>query len=229
MDDEPMTMLAVGSMALTAVGTGISATGTLASGSASQQAGLMAASSDLNAGVITATAQQQGGEIAERIAEVQAKQLDQNAGTTRAQAQRQAFDLKTQTRLALSTLQARASGSGLSATGSTPIAIARSIGARGAYLSLTAMANGENTARGLEDQAYATRMSGAAAKYGGELAAYGTIKGAQSSAQADIFKGNAAKTGSEYAAWGTLASGTGTALSNFGKVMYPTPTGRPGV
>jgi hypothetical protein len=270
---DPMTMMAAGSLALGVVGAGVSAAGTLGAGNASQQAAQMSAAATKNAGELTAQAQETtgelsaraqettgelsaraqetGGAIAKRISDVQAKQLEQNAGTTRAQGQRQAFDLNSQTRLALSTLRARAAGSGLSATGASPIAVARQIGSRGTYLSLTAMANGEISARGLEDQAFATHMSGEAQKYGADVGALGTRygatvgalgtrtgskmsafaarAGAEASAAADLFKGDAAKTASQFAAAGTLASGLGSSLSNFGKVMYPTPTGKAGV
>lgn len=225
---DPATMM-IASVGLGVAGAGISAIGTLGSGDAAAQAGEMSAAATRNAGAITAAAQESGGALAQKAAEYRAEQLDQNATTTRAQSQRQAFDLNQQTRLALSTLRARSAGSGLASSGSTPVEISSQIGSRGAYLSLTAMANGENTARGLEDAAFGERFSGAAAKYGGELAAYGTRAGSEAQAQADVFKGNAQQDASQWAAAGTLASGAGSAFGNYAKFAYPTTSGRAGV
>lgn len=228
-DPISMTTLAAASMAATVAGSGISAVGQLGAGEAANTAAQMSATATRNAAAITAAAQEQGGALSQEQSEFQAEQLDQNAATTRGQSQRQAFDINNQARLALSTLRARASGSGLSATGETTSAVAGSIGQRGSYLSLTAMANGENTARGMEDQAYGARLTGAIANYGGQLAALGTRSGADATAAGDIFKGQAAQTASEFGAAGTLASGIGTATSNYGKVMFPTSTGKAGV
>lgn len=264
--------LKAGGVAAGLAGTDISAKGTIAAGEAAQQAGQMAATADineadlssdaaltssklasdaaLNSSQLTATAQEEGGQFAEEGAEFEAGELTQNASTTRAQAQRQAFDIDQQTRLALSTLRARASGGGLSATGETNVATAGQIGARGAYQALGVMAAGENTARGLEDEATAALITGAATKYGADLTALGTRYAGNAASVADLYsgdstsvaalykgsadaaaaiqQGNAALQAAQSKADATVASGIGSAMTNIGSIIYPTPTGRTG-
>lgn len=258
-----MSMMGLG---LGAVGSMISANGTLASGDAAMAAAQYNASASRNAAELSATATENASELSatatENSAELTAKaqelsgqftqandefvaaQYRQNATNTRAQAQRSAFDINDQTRLALSTFQARAAGSGLNATGETPMSVVGQIGARGTYLALSEMANGENTARGMEDQATAAHLTGLAAKYGADLAAAGTRYsgaataqatrysgaataqatryGGQTSATAALMQGSAAKSASQSSALGTLASGFGSTMTKAGSLMYPT-------
>jgi hypothetical protein len=155
---EPVT----GSMALTAAGTAASAFGTLAGGKASQQSGL----------------------FAQQAAEFRAQQEQMAAQESRASAQRSAFDKQRETRLLQSKLQARAAASGGGADDPTILGLAGDIAARGEYESFLDLFKGENRARGLEDSAMASRMSGLAARYEGDarrraanLSAAGTIIG----------------------------------------------------
>lgn len=216
---DPITMLAVGG---TIAGAGISAAGSISSGNAAKAAGDLSATATLNSSALTAQGQEEQGVFTQEADEYEAQQLDQNASTTRAEGQRQSFDIAQQTRLALSTLQANAGGSGLSPTGSTPLSVAGAIGARGSYLALSNMANAENTARGDEDAATAARISGAAAKYGGDLASEGTIYAGQMTAKGAVLSGDAAQTAGELGAAGTLASGVGGAAGTYAKLTFPT-------
>jgi len=253
-------------LGLSAAGSIISANGTMASGDAAMQAAEYSAAASRNSAELSATAtersaelsalatensseltaraQELSGQLSQASDEFAAKQFLQNASWTRAQSQRSAFDIQEQTRLALSTFQARAGGSGLNATGETPMAVIGAIGSRGAYLALNEMANGENSARGLEDQAKTAHLSGVAARYGADLAASGTRYAGAATAQATrygaaataqatryageanatatLMQGKAAKSASTSTALGTLASGLGTTLSRAGSLYFPT-------
>jgi hypothetical protein len=225
---DPMTLTAA-TMAATAIGSGVSAAGTIAGGNAQQQAGQMAATAALNSSQLTAAAEEQGGEFQEQESGFEATELDQNAATVRAQAQRQALDTTQQSNMLQSKQTAEVAGSGLSTTGSTAIEQREQIAGRGEYMALGEMANGENTARGLEDEATAAEYTGAAAKYGADESAEATLYGGQASASADIFQGNAAATAAMYSAMGTIAGGGASMLKSYGSFAYPTTTSRPTV
>lgn len=158
---DPATMVMGGSLALTALGSGVSAGGTLASGSAAKTAGEMQATALRNESRFTAT------------------QLKQNAATARATGGRAAIDTEQQSRMAQSELTAKAAGSGLSASGATPTAIGGQIAQRGEYLSLMDVASGENKARGFENEATATEFQGEvgaeSAIYQGDAAKIGSL------------------------------------------------------
>lgn len=158
---DPITMTV-----MAAVGTAVSAAGTLAGGAAAADAGRARQASE----------------------EYQAKQYEQNALTARAEAQRQSFEKQRQTSLLQSTLQARAAAGGGSASDPGIVKLGEEIASRGEYESLMEMFKGENRARGLEDQATASRMTGEAALAEGKakqkasyLSAAGTLIGGASS------------------------------------------------
>lgn len=118
-----------------------------------------------------------------------AAQEEQGAQESRAASQRVALDKGREARLLNSTLQANAAASGGGASDPTILNLAGNIAGRGEYDSLMAMFTSENRARGLEDAAMGSRMSGDAAKAEGEarrkasyLSAAGTIIGAGGSA-----------------------------------------------
>lgn len=180
--------LSGGSMALTGIGAGISAAGTLAGGDIANQAAQMKAAALRSEASLTA------------------QQLTQNASTTRAVAQRQALDTRQQARYAEGSLTANAAGGGLSASGSTNVALTGQVASRGEYMALGEMASGENKARGMENEAAFT-------KYGAELNAEGAL-----------YQGEAAALGSKYSAAGTIASGLGSGLNMAGKLFFPTKT-----
>ena len=118
-----------------------------------------------------------------------AAQEEQAAQESRAAAQRGSLDKARESRLLLSKLQANAAASGGGASDPTVLDLAGGIAGRGEYESLMEMYKGENRARGLEDQAIGSRMSGDAAKAEGEakrnasyLSAAGTLIGSGGSA-----------------------------------------------
>jgi hypothetical protein len=149
-------------MALTGASAAISALGTIAGGNAAEAAGKAANAS----------------------AQFQAKQQEMAALESRATAQRAQFEKQRETQLVQSKLQARAASSGGGADDPTVLGLVGDIGARGEYESLMEMYKGENRARGLEDAAMSSRMSGEAALAEGQakrkaasLSALGTIIG----------------------------------------------------
>jgi len=154
--------LTIASVAMTGVGAGISAAGTIAGGNAAKQAGLM---------------QQQA-------ANSQAAQVDENAAQAIASGQRRMQDTQQRTRLAISTARAGAGASGVDAGFGSPVTDVGELASRGSYNALMDMFNGASTASGMRNQADAIRYSGTASAIGGEeaqqasmLTAAGTIAG----------------------------------------------------
>lgn len=141
--------------ALTGVGAGISALGTLGSASAQRQAG-----------------QAQQAQYAFKAA-----QEEQQATQAIAASQRQMFDTNRKTALTQSTLTARAAADGGSATDVTPLNLSQDIAGRGEYLALGDLFQGQDKAEGLRQQAGADRYSGAAAAAGANAQANATILG----------------------------------------------------
>lgn len=149
-------------MGLTAAGSAVSAMGTIAGGKAAEQAG-MATQQSMN---------------------FRAKQEEMAAQESRAAAQKIALEKRHEGKLAQSTLQARAAAGGGGADDPTILNLSEDIAGRTEYLSLMEMYKGENRARGLEDQAIGSRMTGDAAfaegqmkKKAAKLSAIGTIIG----------------------------------------------------
>ena len=149
-------------MLLAGASSAATAAGTIAGGRAAQQAGL----------------------FAQQAADFRAQQEDQAAQESRASAQRSAFDKQRQARLLQSKLQARAAASGGGADDPTILGLAGDIAGRGEYEAFLDLFKGENRARGLEDSAIASRMSGLASRTEGDarrraanLSAAGTIIG----------------------------------------------------
>lgn len=138
---------------LGAIGAAVSAVGTLASASASIQAG-----DDQKAAL-----------------EFKAKQEDQAAQESRAASQRQAIDKRREAEQLDSQLRARSAADGGTTTDPTIVNLGSEIAGRGEYQALGEMYKGENRARGIEDQAQGDRMTGAAAARGARSAAFGTI------------------------------------------------------
>jgi hypothetical protein len=153
--------------AVTGVGGALQAAGTLMGGNAAADAGRA----------------QQGAQY------FKATQEEQAAQESRAGQQRVALDKAREGRLLQSKLQAGAAASGGGASDPGVINLAQGIAGRSEFESLLEMYKGENRARGLEDQAIGSRMSGDAAKAEGE----------------------AKKTASRYSAAGTLIGSAGSA------------------
>jgi hypothetical protein len=95
-----------------------------------------------------------------------AAQEDQAAQESRAASQRTALEKDRQATLLQSTLQANAAASGGGAADPTVVGLGQDIAGRGEYQSLMDMYTGENRARGIEDQAIGSRMTGDAAARG---------------------------------------------------------------
>ena len=152
---------------LTVAGGALSAAGTIAGGNAAAAAG---------------QSQQQA-------LEFRAKQEDQAAQESRAVAQRQAIESRHKGELLQSTLQARAAAGGGGADDPTVLELGGNIAQRSEYDALFDMYKGENRARGLQDSAIGSRMSGDAALAEGRakqsasyLSAAGTLIGSAGSA-----------------------------------------------
>lgn len=160
-------------MILTGAGAAVSALGTIAGGNAAEAAG----------------------EASNASYQFKAKQEEMAAQESRASAQRQQFERQRQTRLVQSRLQASAAASGGGADDPTILGLVGDIGARGEYESLMEMYKGENRARGLEDTATASRMSGAAA----------------------LAEGKAKRSASQLSALGTIIGGAGSMFNIYNK------------
>lgn len=120
-----------------------------------------------------ALGQQGAKKAAKADAEFEAQQLESAAGRDRASGQRRAAEERRQARLVESALQAR-SGGGLDPT----IAKLQSdIAGEGEYRALTALYEGEESARGKLASADATRRTGRARGQAADLQSFGTILG----------------------------------------------------
>lgn len=122
-----------------------------------------------------------------------AAQEEQAAQESRASQQRVALDKAREGRLLQSKLQANAAASGGGASDPGIVTLAQGIAGRSEYESLLEMYKGENRARGLEDQAVGSRLTGDAAKAEGE----------------------AKKTASYFSAAGTLIGSAGSAYKTY--------------
>jgi len=151
-----------GLMAMQAVGSVVSARGTLAGGDYAQQAGL----------------------IQQQAANYQADQLDANASTQVGVAQQRAGMDRYQTDQLISKGRAAIGASGVSGNSTSAVSAISQIKKRGEYEALNDLWSGNNTATGMRNQATADRYSGQAAAYSGQVqqslsrtAALGTILG----------------------------------------------------
>lgn len=160
--------------ALTVVGGGISAAGTIMGGNAAADAGKSARDSQY----------------------FKATQEEMAAQESRASSQRDALEKGRETTLLQSKLQARAAASGGGADDPGVITLAEGIAGRGEYEALTDMYKGENRARGLEDSAMGSRMTGDAA----------------------LAEGEAKKSASRWSAAGTIIGSAGSAFSTYNKL-----------
>jgi len=145
----------------------------------------LAAGGTLMGGAAAADAGARG----QQAQEFKAQQEEMAAQESRAGAQRAAMESRRKGTFLQSTLQARAAASGGGADDPTVLNLGGDIAARSEYDALFDMYKGENRARGLEDQAMASRLTGDALKAEGEakrtasyLSADGTIIGGAGSA-----------------------------------------------
>jgi hypothetical protein len=152
-------------------GTGLGAAGTIAAGRAE-----------------AASARRQG-EVQQRVAELTAQQLEDKGKDELAQAQRQAAQYRRQKNLALSTLTARSSAGGFTASDPTALAIADEITRYGTLQEQMAMYGGKAKQADAVNQAAMERISGQAAYDAGVASAKAAKKGAYFSAGSTILGG----------------------------------------
>lgn len=181
---DPVTLGVAGAYGLNAMGAGT----------------ILTAGGNLFSGFMKADAAEEAGRFQQAANEHDAQQLQMAAAESRAAAQRQMFERQRTTKLALSTLQARAGAGGDSATSGDALKLTTDIAGRGEYQSLADLYVGENKARGLEDQAAAKRYEGEVARYSGDKAAGGL------------------RLGSVIGAGGTILSGTGAMAKDYAKI-----------
>lgn len=115
------------------------------------------------------------GASAKASQEFRAKQEQQAAGEARASGQREAFEERRKAGLVTSRIQALSAAGGGGADDPTIVDLSSDVAGRGEYFALMDMFRGENKARGLEDSAVASRMTGDAAQKGSYYKAGGTL------------------------------------------------------
>lgn len=116
------------------------------------------------------------GKAQQQATDYQAQQAVVQAGQERAAAQRRAIAQRRATDRVQSNLQARAAASGGGALDPSVIDISGDIAQEGEYRALSALYEGEDRARGLENSASLRRYEGSASRAAGNTAAdiYGT-------------------------------------------------------
>ena len=173
---DPVTMMGA-SMALTAVSGGLSAASTIAGGSAAEEAG----------------------RIKQQAMYRQATQEEINAAGELASSQRKMFDTRLKTKLAASTLTARAAGSGFDASAGSMLTDAGDIEQRGEFQALMDIFNGKSAFTSLNNKAAGDRVTG----------------------DAEAWAGREAKDASFLSAAGTIAGTAGSMFKTYGTFKYP--------
>lgn len=136
-----------------------------------------------------AAAAKAGGKDANRVAKWEAAQLERNAGQERAAAQRQAIEENRQGRLAMSRARALAGSSGAGVTDPTVTNILADLAAQGETNALTALWEGEESARNMEFQAAGRRYEGGQAKAAGDYTAKATRRAGYLDAVGSVLDG----------------------------------------
>ena len=142
---------------------------------------VISAIASLAAAGATAVGTIAAGEAQQEAANYEAAQLEQEGKQRQAESQLQAQQYRRRKELKLSELQAKAAGSGFSATDPTALALADEISRYGTYQEQIAQFGGRRQRAGLEAQAVGRRLSGKAAAKGARYSAAGTILGGISS------------------------------------------------
>jgi len=112
------------------------------------------------------------GRAANKQAQFEAEQMERNALSERASAQRAAMEERRKSRIMQSRVQALAGGSGMDPG---VVNLMENLEGEGEYRALTARYEGEIRARGLTNQAAATRYSGSQAQTAGLLRGAGSL------------------------------------------------------
>lgn len=175
---------------------------------------LAVAGAALNAGGTILGSQAEGREL-----NLQAGQLDVQAGKERASSQRRAIDERRQARLAASRALAVAAAGGGGADDPSVVNAIAGIDEEGSYRALAALYDGEENAQGMEAEAAAKRRGAKSVKTAGVLRALGTVFSSASSLSGRSWGGTASKphTGSASASkGGTILSGGQTMYWNYG-------------
>ena len=122
-----------------------------------------------------------GGKSEAKQLKSEARQLERNAGLERATSQRQSIDERRQAELASSRALALTAASGGGADDPTVVNIISDLEGEGEYRALTALYNGEQSARGMEDEATARRKEAKNVKRASLFKAAGSILSSGSS------------------------------------------------
>jgi hypothetical protein len=115
------------------------------------------------------------GDSAAAAGEYQQKQYEIKAQNERVIGQQQAFAIEKKKDLALSSLQARAASGGGDVSDPTVLNLAGGIESEGTLQALTALAAGENRARGYQDQGALERFEGESYKQASRYKAVSTL------------------------------------------------------
>jgi hypothetical protein len=180
---------------------GVTAVGTIAAGQAARQQG------DMEAAFL-----QQQGQAQKQAAEFEAAQLDIKAKDERALAQRERMQIQRQKKLALSSLTARAAGSGFSATDPTALALSDEIEKYGTLQEQFATYGGDVRANEMELGAAGRRFSGQRG-----------LESAYTSASIARAGGRAREVGSYFSAGGTILGGISSFADRYGKRTTSVP------
>jgi hypothetical protein len=184
-----------------AAASGTAAAGAAAGGGTALTMGLQGLGTVISAGgsIVGGNYAKAAGQAQQAEDEYRAEQLQENAGSAIAAAQRRMMDTQLKTSLSISSARAGAAFGGVVASSGSPLTAQTNLAGRGAYEAGLDLWNGLNTATGLENQAQGER-------YAGELAAVG---------------GSEAATGSDFAAAGSIVGG----LANMTKTLFPPSRG----
>lgn len=127
--------------------------------------------------LLSAKGERDAGIAADRAARYRARQMEQNAGQAVAAATADAQEEERKSALIASRAIAVAAASGAGALDPTVVRILQGIDAEGKLASATQMYNGYEEARGMREQAKATRFEGKAYKRAGKTKALSTVLG----------------------------------------------------
>lgn len=125
--------------------------------------------------LLSAQSASRAGKAQQRANEYEARQLETNAGQQQAAAQRAAAERERQAVLMMSRAQAVAAASGAGALDPTVLKIISGIAEEGALASATELYDGDERARGMRDQAAASRFEGKMFRRAGRTRALTTL------------------------------------------------------
>lgn len=136
---------------------------------------IAAAAASIGGSIVSGLGQMQAGKAAKVGADFQAAQMRQQAGQERAASQRVAIEKRREATIAQSRAQAVAAASGGGATDKTVLDLTGGLAQQGEYNALSALFEGEESARGMELGATSAQMQGKQAKKAGMIGGMTTI------------------------------------------------------